>query len=168
MTVLPTCALLAIWGFGETDDGHGSSRLRDAHADQRDAHLDHSTPDESVVVAEISCEPTAQPLTLAMLESATATILEILQEIDPHGYLAEGAAPNAYSTPASFLGWNVHDVKGITSEQVLARVETAFGWDRESPPADLSAAYVEIADRIVTDVVRPLRKQLGGLMLEVA
>jgi hypothetical protein len=167
MTVLPTCALPAIWGFGVTDGGHGSYG-HDAHADQTDVHLDHSTLDDSAVVAEISREPATQSLTLGMLESATATILEILQEIDPHGYLAEGGAPNAYYTPASFLGWNVHDVKGITSEQVLARVETAFGWDRESPPADLSAAYVEIADRIVTDVVRPLRKQLGGLMLEVA
>ena len=115
-----------------------------------------------------SSERPVQPLSLAMRESVTATILEILQELDPHGYLAEGAAPNVYYEPASFLGWNVNEAEDITVDEVLARVEAAFGWDHDTPPPDLAAAYVEAAERIVSDVVRPMRRGRGGFMRECA
>ena len=109
-----------------------------------------------------------QPLSLAMRESVTATILEILQELDPHGYLAEGAAPNVYYEPASFLGWNVNDAEDITVDEVLARVEAAFGWDHDTPPPDLAAAYIEAAERIVADVVWPMRREQGSSRRECA
>ena len=125
---------------------------------------------DRVVVLSVSASPerATRPLSLTMRESVTATILEILQEIDPHGYLAEGGAPNVYYEPASFLGWNVHDAEEITVDEVLARVEAAFGWERDTPPSDLAAAYVEAAERIVTDVLRPMRGDRGILLRECA
>ncbi len=115
-----------------------------------------------------SRERPVQPLSLAMRESVTATILEILQELDPHGYLAEGGAPNVYYEPASFLGWNVNEAEDITLDEVLARVEAAFGWDHDTPPPDLAGVYVEAAERIMADVVWPMRRDRRVLMRECA
>jgi hypothetical protein len=80
-----------------------------------------------------------------------AALMDILSEVDPQGLMADGQDEEVYRAQAEYLSWGVLGAEEQSSDDLLADVCRAFGYEDETPSPELLSAFSEIAERMLAD-----------------